>query len=149
MMATMPDMTILLPTLAVAYAAFCIWLTVRIVNRRERSVKWTLVARVVGPPVLYVLSFGPACWLAAQIEPIEGEPNTLAVLATVYRPVISLTRSESNPASSMTMQYARLLPKGRFGRLRMATFLKLEYWPPNSLPRRTGIVIEPRFDDSW
>jgi hypothetical protein len=45
--------TILLSTLAVAFAAFCVWLTVRIVNRRERWAKWTL-AVVVGLPVLYV-----------------------------------------------------------------------------------------------
>ena len=55
-------MTILLPALAIAIAAFCVWLTVRIVNRRERWVKWTL-AGVVGVPVLYVASFGPACWV--------------------------------------------------------------------------------------
>src|SRR5512144_358113 len=54
-------MTILLPALAVAFAAFCVWLTVRIINRRERWAKWTVVA-VVGLPVLYILSFGPACW---------------------------------------------------------------------------------------
>ncbi len=52
-------MAFVLPTLAVAFAAFCIWLTVRIVNRREQWAKWTLAA-VVGLPVLYVLSFGPA-----------------------------------------------------------------------------------------
>ena len=40
-------MTIFLPTLAVAFAAFCVWLVVRIVNRRERWAKWTL-AVVVG-----------------------------------------------------------------------------------------------------
>ena len=59
-------MTILLPILAVAFAAFCIWLTVRIVNRRERWAKWTLAA-VIGAPVLYVASFGPACWLCQQL----------------------------------------------------------------------------------
>jgi hypothetical protein len=55
-------MAIILPTLAVFFAAFCVWLTVRIINRKERWAKWTLAA-VVGLPVLYVLSFGPACWL--------------------------------------------------------------------------------------
>jgi hypothetical protein len=50
-------MTILLPALALAFGAFCVWLVVRIVNRRERWAKWTLGA-VVGVPVLYVLSFG-------------------------------------------------------------------------------------------
>jgi hypothetical protein len=46
-------MTILLPTLAVAFAAFCVWLTVRIVNRRERWATWTavLLAVVAGYPM--------------------------------------------------------------------------------------------------
>jgi hypothetical protein len=52
----------------VAYAAFCVWLSVRIVNRRERWAKWTL-AVVVGLLVLYVASFGPACWFSEPIEP--------------------------------------------------------------------------------
>jgi hypothetical protein len=30
-------MTILFPTLAVAFAAICVWLTVRIINRREEK----------------------------------------------------------------------------------------------------------------
>ena len=53
-------MSIVLPTLAASFAALCIWLTVRIVNRQERWAKWTL-AVVVGLPVLHALSFGPAC----------------------------------------------------------------------------------------
>ena len=40
-----------------AFAATCIWLTVQIVNRRERWAKWTAVALVL-TPVLYVLSSG-------------------------------------------------------------------------------------------
>jgi hypothetical protein len=51
-------MTILLATLAVAFAALCVWLTVRIVNRRERWAKWTLAA-IVGLPVLYPPGMGP------------------------------------------------------------------------------------------
>jgi hypothetical protein len=50
-------MSIVLPALAVAFAAFCVWLTVRIVNRRERWAKWTLTAVLavafLGPPVSY------------------------------------------------------------------------------------------------
>ena len=48
---------ILLPALVVAFAAFCVWLTVRIVNRRERWAKWTL-AVVVGMPVLVIAAVG-------------------------------------------------------------------------------------------
>lgn len=58
-------MTVFLPTVAVAFGAFCVWLTVRVVNRRERWAKWTL-AGVVGVPVLYAASFGPACWIMAR-----------------------------------------------------------------------------------
>jgi hypothetical protein len=58
-------MNIILPTLAVAFAAFCVWLAVRIINRRERWAKWTL-ATVVGVPLLYVASFGPACWISSR-----------------------------------------------------------------------------------
>jgi hypothetical protein len=54
------------PAVGVVFAAVCIWLGVRIVNRRERWAKWML-AGVVGLPMLYVLSFGPACWIASRI----------------------------------------------------------------------------------
>jgi hypothetical protein len=54
-------MSIVLPALGVAFAAFCIWLAVRIINRRERWAKWSL-AVILTLPMLYPLSFGPACW---------------------------------------------------------------------------------------
>jgi|SRR5579863_2412342 len=56
-------MTILLPTLAVAFAAFCVWLTVRIVNRPERWAKrlaWGLWISMVPS---YVIFLGPLLWL--------------------------------------------------------------------------------------
>jgi hypothetical protein len=43
------------------FAAICLWLAVRLINRRERWAKWTLVA-LLGVPALYLASFGPACW---------------------------------------------------------------------------------------
>lgn len=49
------------------FAAFCVWLSVRIINRRERWAKWTLTV-VVALPVLYVLSFGPTCWVYSRIQ---------------------------------------------------------------------------------
>ena len=61
-------------------AAFSVWLTVRIVNRRERWTKWTLAA-VVALPVLYVASFGPACWLVSRMEDSDSE------LPVVYTPL--------------------------------------------------------------
>jgi len=52
-----PGMSIVFTALAVAFAAFCVWLTVRIVNRREKWTKWTLTAVLavafLAPPVSY------------------------------------------------------------------------------------------------
>lgn len=75
-------MTLLLATLAVSFAAFCIWLTVRIANRRERWAKWMLAA-VVGVPVLYVASFGPACAM------IDCQQLELRTAQDIYRPLES------------------------------------------------------------
>ena len=62
-----------------AFAAFCVWLTVRIVNRRERRAKWTL-AGVIILPTLYVLSVGPAMWLCG------GEKSMPEWLLAIYWP---------------------------------------------------------------
>jgi hypothetical protein len=75
-------MAIVVAALGIAFAAFCIWLTVRIVNRRERWAKWTLAA-VVGLPVLYVLGLGPACWISSRLQP-SGK-----VVSAIYSPVIA------------------------------------------------------------
>jgi hypothetical protein len=84
-------MTIILFTLSVAFAAFCVWLTVRIVNRRERWARWTLVGLLVGLPVLYVLSFGPACWwIATTIQEVPGGPpigNNAVYAPRAYWPI--------------------------------------------------------------
>jgi hypothetical protein len=77
-------MTFLLPSLALAFAAFCIWLTVRIVNRRERWAKRTAAGIVIAFPVLYLASFGPACWMIAA----DPSDTTLrAALPNVYVPI--------------------------------------------------------------
>lgn len=67
-------MPLTLPNLAVAFAAFCVWLAVRVINRKERWAKWTLIA-VLGLPVLYVASFGPACWWLTSLGPTYGNHN--------------------------------------------------------------------------
>jgi hypothetical protein len=55
-------MRIVVGTLAVMFVASCVCLGVRVLNRRERWAK-RMLATVVGLPMLYALSFGPACWL--------------------------------------------------------------------------------------
>ncbi|HEY3966866.1 MAG TPA: hypothetical protein VGM05_20055 [Planctomycetaceae bacterium] len=70
----MPGMPYVLLALAVAFAAFCVWLGVRIVNRRERWAKWTLAA-TLSLPVLYIFGFGLAVRNAAVPLPIGGLPK--------------------------------------------------------------------------
>jgi len=63
-------MTIALPALAVAFAAFCVWLAVRIFNRRERWAKWTAIGLIVA--LAYPASFGPACWWFSDLSAGPG-----------------------------------------------------------------------------
>ncbi len=86
-------MSVLIPTLVVAFAAFCVWLTVRIVNRRDRWAKWTLGA-VVGLPVVYVASFGPACWITTQEY---GKLQSPRLPMLIYLPLGHLIRSPDSP----------------------------------------------------
>jgi len=82
-------MSIVLPALAVAFAAFCVWLAVRIINRRERWAKWTL-AGLFGVPLLYLLSFGPACWATSTANP-NGEKESNRALI-IYCPLAKVLR---------------------------------------------------------
>lgn len=98
-------MRIIPPALFVALAAFCVWLAVRIVNRRERCAKWTLVA-VIGLPVLYVASFGPACWLAGcGMLPI---PIVANAYPSIIRTVLTFWRNRNKPVSRLVYSYLRL-----------------------------------------
>lgn len=56
-----------------AIAAFCVWLAVRIVNRRERWAKRTLAA-VIALPALYVASIGPAQWFSEYCTVYKQNP---------------------------------------------------------------------------
>jgi|SRR5579863_7299258 len=90
-----------LSIIGVAFGAFCVWLTVRFINRRERWVARTLA--VIGLPALYVLSFGPACWLVDRGH-LAARPS-----AVVYSPVLKLIRSDDDSKCAMLMQrYAEI-----------------------------------------
>jgi hypothetical protein len=73
-------MDVVLPALGVAFAAFCLWLTVRIVNRRERWAKWTAAGLAI--VLAYPISFGPACWISSHLDAGAG------ALAVVYDPLV-------------------------------------------------------------
>jgi hypothetical protein len=72
--------------LSFACAAFCVWLAVRIVNRRERWAKRIAIGLIV---VLfaYPLGFGPACWISSRIN---GDHSPL--VSYLYGPVIPACR---------------------------------------------------------
>jgi hypothetical protein len=91
----MAGISFLFPTLCVAFAAFCIWLSVRIVNQ-DRWAKRTLVWLAVSIPVLYVLGIGPAAkiaqitgayWLMLPYSPIlwlADASGTIGTIVAVY-----------------------------------------------------------------
>lgn len=97
-------MTALLLSLAVAFAAVCICLTVRIVRRREQWAKWTLGA-IVALPVLYVLSMGPSAWLSTR----HFMPESLGhVTGHLYDPIELLMARGPKPIGQAVRWYVRL-----------------------------------------
>jgi len=78
----------------VSFAAFCIWLAIRIFNRRERWAKWMLAAAVVGVPALYVFSSGPTRTVAFHKSSITAtNPGVTFFMAdewwlNLYEPLI-------------------------------------------------------------
>jgi hypothetical protein len=86
--------------LAVAFAAFCAWLGVRIVNRRERWAKWTAVG--LGVLLVYPLSFGPACWISSRTG------RGFAAVNMVYQPLMKACwRGSVPPNKDLLQRYAK------------------------------------------
>jgi len=98
-------MTIFLSALAVAYTAFCVWLMVRFVNRRERRAKWTL-AVLVQLPVLYVSSFGPARVFDDPIQHPRGFNILLAVYWPLGKTALSGPRFVGDPLFRYALMFA-------------------------------------------
>jgi hypothetical protein len=75
-------MTILIPSLAVAFTAACIWLGIRIINRRERWAKWTLAA-LAASVAMYPLSSGPwARYWLMKSDSLDGFYEPLLLWAS-------------------------------------------------------------------
>ena len=72
-----------------ALTALCIWLTVRIVNRRERWAKRTLVVLVL-VVVLYPLSMGPTTWICSYFH---ESPPVMRGFGIAYRPIVAAEMS--------------------------------------------------------
>jgi hypothetical protein len=123
-------MSIVLPALAVAFAAFCVWLGVRIVNRKERWAKWTLAAALV---LVYPLSFGPACWLSDPMTlPVTPGPqqssdsfmSPFSIAPRCYWPIGWTAKNGPNAVSRCIVWYAEL----RRGAVALPITASGEYW---------------------
>lgn len=99
-------MDMALPILGVAFAATCAWLSVRIINRSERWAERTLAAIVIGLPVLYVASFGPACWISSR----TGDQNSdaVTVVEQVFQPLLRLALDSPEPICGWTAHYGQM-----------------------------------------
>ena len=93
--------------LLVAYVALGVWLAARIINRRERRAKWAL-ATLVSLPVLYVVSFGPACWLDSRRKPEAKSVTVSRPLNMFYFPIINLVHRLDNDVGDRILWYAEL-----------------------------------------
>lgn len=93
-------MTVLFTTLSLSFTAFCVWLGVRIVNRKERWAK-RLMMTIIAVPVLYVASFGPACWLSSRVN------MGASFVSAVYGPLVKKVPVPSVIAILID-QYSRL-----------------------------------------
>ncbi|HEY3966514.1 MAG TPA: hypothetical protein VGM05_18270 [Planctomycetaceae bacterium] len=76
-------MSPVISALAIAFAAFCVWLAVRIVNRRERWAKGVAVGLIFCLPLIYVLSVGPAvAWTRTHCG--------REIVSVCYRPIFMI-----------------------------------------------------------
>jgi len=86
----LPVNEIILIVVGVSFTALCVWLSVRIMNRRERWTRWTL-ALVLSAPAFYLASFGPVCWwMGTIVEEVEGGPrfgNNATYVSKLYWPI--------------------------------------------------------------
>ena len=84
------------------FIAFCVWLTVRIVNRRERWALRTAVVLAVVVLAAYPLSMGPACWISSRFTAIVPAVNV------VYRPALRIWPKLPKPVGSFLQWYSRV-----------------------------------------
>jgi hypothetical protein len=99
-------LTTLLPTLAVAFTAFCVWLAVRIVNRRKKSGwRFWVMAVLVLVFVAHPLSYGPAVWVSYHVG---RTPEDHAFSGHVYLPLFWACRHAPESVQNAFQWYAWL-----------------------------------------
>ena len=94
----------------VAFAALCIWLIVRVINRRGRLAKWSL-AIVVASPVLYVASFRPVCWMTARPR-LRDFPAQIHWTTRIFWPIGRDLGSDSTVVAAIRWWATFAVPDG-------------------------------------
>jgi hypothetical protein len=82
-------MTIVLSVLGVAFAAFCVWLTVRLVNRGWKPGRRFWIFATLGLAFSYPMSWGPAIHVYQSC----GRPAWMETSLTIYEPLVRLLNS--------------------------------------------------------
>jgi hypothetical protein len=98
----------LFAVVASGFAGTCLWLSLRVFNRRERWATWALVA-VVGSPVCYAGSLGPACWWFGSDSPklpwgATHEPDGI-YSPRIYWPIGRLVQHAPTPIATAVGWY--------------------------------------------
>ena len=94
-------------------------------DRKKPLWPWFVVL-LIGLPVLYVASFGPACWIASQKPPVgsggvSGWAIIVPELPKVYRPIGWACKKCPNTVSPLVTWYARIgMPERRSVILRLS-----------------------------
>jgi len=88
--------------IGITFAAFCLWLSVRIVNRRERWAKWTAAVVVLTVVVLYPLSLP---WATSYLTLRDPSRKWRVHLVPIYAPLIQLIGSCPDAAQYRYVAY--------------------------------------------
>ncbi len=99
-------MTLILSVIVASFAAFCLWLTVRIVNRRERWAKWTAAGMLIAIGVGYPLAFGPVCRYFSTVPISDDTPPDWLML--LYAPCGRLVHGGPEIIRAPFVQYLTL-----------------------------------------
>lgn len=109
---------------ALVLAILCTWLAVPLLRKRKREVKLTAVAL----PMLYVLSFGPACWISSRTG--RGANTVTAV----YQPVFNIWWNGPRGIGRAVEWYARILSEDDW---KLGGFSSWEYRWGRVLPKES------------
>lgn len=84
------------------FSAFCLWLVVRIFNRRERWAKRLGLATLIVGLLGYPLSFGPACWISSHTD------HGIDFVNSTFQPMLRIWWRGPTPIRHSVQWYALL-----------------------------------------